>query len=1506
MRKFIGILTILGLLTALCAARGSFAQTSSTQILLERARNLENHGHLELAARVWKQVLLSDPDTVEALTGLARFAEQQGNATEAKMYLDKAKAIDPEATAAPHSSPLPRSTVDSTILTPDQNARLQEAARLSADQKSEEAMQLYREVFKDRPPDGDLALAYYETMASTPGGRERAIAKLQELANHHPEDLRYRLTAARLLTYSPQTRAQGLRELESIHGDPAEMEAARIAWRQVLVWEKGTAAYEGSLLRYLKLYPDSSLEEAFGPIKAQRPPEETARDKDEQAAFKALQQGNIEDAELQFEKLRATSAADPRTLMGLGFVRMKQQRFAEAVDLLEAASALSPQKDKNLQQALETARFWKNMQEGAAFLEQDRFEQASASFHQALLQRPDNPDAIRGIAGTLMKEGEFSEAAPMYRKLIDKNSADKDAWKSWLRALQQSGDPAGAIAGAKAMPATVRTAFADDPELLVILAAAYEATGGTAQSRQLLQKAIELTGKNQAPAGTQMQMASLLAQAGMITQATEMYVRLADQNPQSLDVWLGLMAALHAAEKDSQALAVSLRMPRALYQEATKKADFLSLMASIYEAEGQLEPAHRFLEQAIQMNAAGGKEISVSLQLQAAGLWLREKEYSKAAEVFDQVIRRNPENTDAWRGALTSLHAAHRDDEVIADFSAMDPGVRDRLLADPIISGLLAGAYAAQGQKDVALRMIRRTAWQYESMRKPLPVDLQIQTCWILMDAGEDSNLNSELRTLTARKDLTTVQAASAEQIWAAWSQKRSERLASLGEYHEALSILYAARRAFPADMSLRASFANMLLRAGYTRRSYEDYVSWGLVGASRDDYLSGIGAAMSVREFKTAEVWLQTALRQWPDDSKILLMGAKVAAARGDYGKANKYYQAARLASPPSQQDNLSSQGGESSPNQAVKTLADLLAPVDSVEKSGSRSSTPSQKSDSLDDILSGLPGGTGTPNTRDFATSQVAPPATKNSFETESSWDTPGVQSPVGPSPRPARISSGSAVDPLATRNNSLDLYLNSGSDSSMKNVQERTGSVSDEISGTPVRNLAAFDFSHSAISPNDDEFGTPGAKVANPASYTAGSTISASPHSEVQSEIDAMSAQFSPYVGLGGFVSGRSGQSGFDHLIDLESDVEASTTLGNEVRLTAIARPVVLDAGAPASNATLQLGTLPLKSSFTALGASGLGGEVQVATQNFDARLGVTPQGFLVSNFLGGIDFRPAGGPVQISLTRDPVRDTLLSYAGIRDPGTNQVWGGVIANGASGTASWNMVDSGLYAQLGYQYITGDQVETNHKIDGTTGAYWRVLTRPYGTLTVGMNFSAMHYDENLRYFTLGQGGYFSPQSYFLFNVPLHWTGTYHNRFEYSVDASFGSQHFSEDSTPYYPLEVGAQTSSAAVRTASTRETDLHIWNPPATPTPIVPAMPYYPGQTVTSVNYSLTLKGGYRLTQNWFLDGFVDLNNALDYSSRTLGICARYQLRPTPLDTPLTDTAIPEWNSIRKLILP
>ena len=1500
------ILTILGLLTVLSIVPAGFTQSNPSDILLQKARALESQNHLDLAARVWDQVLLSEPNNVEALIGLARYEQQQGNAKHAEEYLKKAQAINPNAGVAPKSSPAQRTPSQSTELTAEQRAKLQEAARLSADHKSEEAMQLYREVFKDRPPDGVLALAYYETLASTATGKTQAISRLSELASRHPDDARYRVAAARILTYTPQTRQQGVRELEEIHGDPKVRDQVQSAWRQALVWEKGNPAYEASMRRYVKEYSDSSLEGDFGPVQPQRSAAEIVHENEIQAGFKALQQGSLLEAESSFELVRVSSPNDFRALMGLGFIRMKQERFAEAVEYLEAASTLEKQKDKNLQNSLETAQFWKQMQEGNASLQQDRLEQASASFHQALLLRPDSADALKGVAGTLMKEGDYSEALPIYNKLIAQNREDKEAWKAWLAALQKSGDSTGVIAAMKTLSASVKTACSDDVEFLVTLAAAFEATGATGQSRQLIQKAIQLSGNNSASTATQLQLAGLLVQVGMLVQATEMYVRLAEQNPQSLDVWRGLIAALHTAEKDEQALAVSARMPRQLFQEATKQADFLMMMASIFESDGQLESAHRYLEQALQIDTQNGKAITANLQLQIAGLWMQEKEYAKAVEAFDQVTRRKPENVDAWRGKLSAMHAARQDSQVTGEFYTMDPNLRERLINDPVIAGILASAYSAEGQKDVALRMIRRAAWQYESMRKPMPVDLHIQTCWILMESGEDANLNTELMSLTARKDLTSQQTAGVQQIWVAWSQKKAERLAALGEYHQALSVLYAARQAFPADPGLRSSFANMLMRAGYMRRAFEDYASWGLVGGTRDDYMSGIGAAVAAHEMKTAESWLQTTLKIWPDDPKVLLMGAKVASAHGDYNRANKYYKAARAVSPPQQQTANGPQAGgdPQSQSQAVRDLASLLAPSNS--RSGNSavySAQDPQKSGSLDELLYALPNERSAAPLGDTNSSQSAKVPSQKTSEL-APWESSSPLAHGGPNPADGPKTLSPA--PAENQNDSLDTFLNSGSASPAQGNSANLQSSNRNAS--PTQSYYASDFTDTKTASREDLSFISDSSVASPANFQLSIVIPSSPHSEVQSEIDAMSAQFSPYVGMGGLVGGRSGQTGFDHLIAQSSDLEASTTLGNEVRLTAIVKPVFLDSGAPTANTTLQLGTLALGSSFAAQSASGVGGEFQVATQNFGVRMGISPQGFLVSNFIGSLVYKPEGGPFQIFLTRAPVRDTLLSYAGVRDPGTNQIWGGVVENGVSGTASWNTSDSGLYAQFGYQYITGDHVETNQRYDGTAGSYWRVLTRPYGSLTVGLNFSAMHYNENLRYFTFGQGGYFSPQSYFLFNVPIHWRGTYGERFEYSVDTSFGSQHFFEDSTPYFPLEVNSQATTAANLEALKESIALRpVVGPKPRPiVPVVPVIPYYPSQTVTSVNYSLNLKAGYRLDRNWFAGAFVDINNARDYTSTSAGIYVRYQPRPASLDAPLTDTYLPQMDSIRGLILP
>jgi hypothetical protein len=41
---------------------------------------------------------------------------------------------------------------------------------------------------------------------------------------------------------------------------------------------------------------------------------------------------------------------------------------------------------------------------------------------------------------------------------------------------------------------------------------------------------------------------------------------------------------------------------------------------------------------------------------------------------------------------------------------------------------------------------------------------------------------------------------------------------------------------------------------------------------------------------------------------------------------------------------------------------------------------------------------------------------------------------------------------------------------------------------------------------------------------------------------------------------------------------------------------------------------------------------------------------------------------------------------------------------------------------------------------------------------LSVGVSGTGMHYDRNVNFFSVGHGGYFSPQRYLLGSVPVSW----------------------------------------------------------------------------------------------------------------------------------------------------
>lgn len=158
---------------------------------------------------------------------------------------------------------------------------------------------------------------------------------------------------------------------------------------------------------------------------------------------------------------------------------------------------------------------------------------------------------------------------------------------------------------------------------------------------------------------------------------------------------------------------------------------------------------------------------------------------------------------------------------------------------------------------------------------------------------------------------------------------------------------------------------------------------------------------------------------------------------------------------------------------------------------------------------------------------------------------------------------------------------------------------------------------------------------------------------------------------------------------------------------------------------------------------------------------ADIGTSPMGFEVQNLLGGVTFNGKTHGIGWTLTgsRRPMNNSLLSYAGAKDPRTGISWGGVTATGVTlGLSHDRGLDDGVWASLGYHWLQGKNVEDNTRWRALGGYYYRLINRADEELRIGATAMAWHYDRNLGGYTLGQGGYYSPQRYLSFGVPVNY----------------------------------------------------------------------------------------------------------------------------------------------------
>ena len=360
-------------------------------------------------------------------------------------------------------------------------------------------------------------------------------------------------------------------------------------------------------------------------------------------------------------------------------------------------------------------------------------------------------------------------------------------------------------------------------------------------------------------------------------------------------------------------------------------------------------------------------------------------------------------------------------------------------------------------------------------------------------------------------------------------------------------------------------------------------------------------------------------------------------------------------------------------------------------------------------------------------------------------------------------------------------------------------------------------------------------------------------------------------------------RSGDAGLGRMTEFGGTAEASTSMpGIGGRIIARVSPISINAGDLATDVptlrrygsnVLQLpgGLNPAITTAQARAtqpgdgsASGVGLGVAYVRDNFSLDIGTTPIGFERQNMVGGIEVSPSlGQGVRLRLTgeRRAVTDSLLSWSGMRDSATNKTWGGVVRTSGRAAIEVTEGDTELYALGGYGTYEGENVADNSRIEAGAGFRTPIYRTDRDELVAGLDLTYMAYDQNLRLFTVGHGGYFSPQSFFSATVPIDYRARTGNFF-WRVGASAGFSTFREDRNALFPDDASLQR-QVEQRAAS----DSTI-------------TAFYPGQTQSGFAGGLRGDIEYAVSPALRLGALARYDRSGDWNEGRAMVFARYRL--------------------------
>ncbi|WP_420064370.1 cellulose synthase complex outer membrane protein BcsC [Pectobacterium colocasium] len=255
-------------------------------------------------------------------------------------------------------------------------------------------------------------------------------------------------------------------------------------------------------------------------------------------------------------------------------------------------------------------------------------------------------------------------------------------------------------------------------------------------------------------------------------------------------------------------------------------------------------------------------------------------------------------------------------------------------------------------------------------------------------------------------------------------------------------------------------------------------------------------------------------------------------------------------------------------------------------------------------------------------------------------------------------------------------------------------------------------------------------------------------------------------------------------------------------------------------------------------------------------WSADIGTTPLGFDVVDIVGGAsysgDWRQIGWTATAS--RRPISSSLLAFGGTKDPGTGVTWGGVRATGVSLGLSYDRGDEhGVWSDFSVHQITGKNVADNDRARAMAGYYYKLINEDNRRVTVGLNSMWWRYQKDLSGYSLGQGGYYSPQQYVSLGVPMNYRQRTEN-WSWELGGSLSWSRSSTKDQRRYPLT--GLLGNAAITDRDAIEQ----------------------GSSSSGFGYTARAIVERRLSSHWTLGVGIDIQQAKDYTPSHGLIYLRY----------------------------